>query len=89
MATTEHSLVAVIIGKPIVSNIPGVMEGFHTFSLLWTSDEYVFCVDGQETWRSKAGGVCQAPLFVKLSDEIGPWVGDIRKAQLPDDVLVD
>jgi len=29
------------------------------------------------------------PLYLKLSDEVGPWAGDIRKAQLPDEFLVD
>ncbi len=69
--------------------VPGVMEGFHTFGLLWTPDEYVFDVDGDETWRTSAGGVCQVPLFIKLSNEIGRWAGDIRDAKLPDEFLVD
>jgi beta-glucanase (GH16 family) len=70
-------------------DVPGIMDGFHTFGLLWTPEEYVFYVDGKETWRTKAGGVCQVPLFVKLSNEIGPWAGDIKKAKLPDGFLVD
>lgn len=72
-----------------VAKVPGVMEGFHTFSLLWTPEEYVFYVDGKETWRTQAGGVCQAPLYIKLSDEVGKWGGDISKAKLPDRFLVD
>lgn len=72
-----------------VSTTPGVMDGFHTFSLWWKHDEYVFYVDGKETWRTDAGGVCQVPLYVKLSDEIGRWGGDISKANLPDRFLVD
>jgi beta-glucanase (GH16 family) len=88
-----------------VSRNPGVMEGWHTFSLLWTPDEYVFYVDGKETWRTRApgvpragerpgersGGVCQVPLYIKVSDEVafGGWAGDIRKAPLPDEFLVD
>lgn len=72
-----------------VANVPGVMEGFHTFGLLWTPETYVFYVDGQETWRTQAGGVCQAPLFIKLSDEVGRWAGDIAQAKLPDEFLVD
>ncbi|MHC4398098.1 MAG: glycoside hydrolase family 16 protein [Planctomycetota bacterium] len=75
------------VGK--VSRVPGVMKGFHTFSLLWTPDEYVFYVDGKETWRTAAGGVCRAPLYVKLSDEIGDWAGDVAKAKLPDEFRVD
>ena len=72
-----------------VSKVAGVMEGFHEFALWWSTDEYVFYVDGQETWRSTAGGVCQVPLYIKLSDEIGKWGGDISQAQLPDQFLVD
>ncbi len=72
-----------------VARVPGIMEGFHTFGLLWTPDEYVFYVDGKETWRTRAGGVCQVPLYIKLSDEIGPWAGQIDKKQLPDEFLTD
>jgi beta-glucanase (GH16 family) len=72
-----------------VSTHPGVMEGWHTFSLWWTPDEYVFYVDGKETWRTRAGGVCQVPLYLKISDEIGNWAGNIAKANLPDEFLID
>ncbi len=72
-----------------VSEVPGVMDGFHTYALWWKPDEYMFYVDGKELWRTKAGGVCQAPLYIKLSDEVGNWAGDIRKAKLPDEFLVD
>lgn len=74
-----------------VSTVPGILEGWHTFSLLWLPDVYVFYVDGKEVWRTTAGGVCQAPLFVKLSDEaaFGGWAGDVRKAKLPDQFEVD
>jgi beta-glucanase (GH16 family) len=72
-----------------VAHVPGVMKGFHTFGLLWTPQQYVFYVDGKETWRTTAGGVCQVPLYIKLSDEVGKWGGDIRKAKLPDRFVVD
>ena len=73
-----------------LSRPPGVTDGgFHTFALWWSSEEYVFYVDGKETWRTKAGGVCQVPLYLKLSEEIGPWAGDIKKAILPDRFIVD
>jgi beta-glucanase (GH16 family) len=75
--------------KGFVPKVPGVMDGFHTFSLWWSPEEYVFYVDGKETWRTKDGGVCQVPLYLKISDEIGDWAGDIRKAALPDPFLVD
>lgn len=69
--------------------IPELTEGFHDYGLLWTQDEYVFFVDGKEVWRSNAGGVCQVPQFLKLTEEIGKWGGDITKAQLPDYFEVD
>jgi len=74
-----------------VARVPGVMEGWHTYSLLWTPDEYVFYVDGKETWRTRGGGVCQVPLYLKLSDELqfGGWAGDVRQAALPDEFQVD
>ncbi|MCL4194362.1 MAG: glycoside hydrolase family 16 protein [Thermoguttaceae bacterium] len=72
-----------------VVNVPGVMEGWHTFAIWWQPDEYIFYVDGKETWRSKAGGVSQVPEYMLLSDEVGSWAGDITKAELPDKFLVD
>ncbi len=69
--------------------VPGISEGFHTFSLYWTPDEYVFYVNGQETWRSSAGGVSQVPEYAKLTEEIGEWGGDITQAKLPDQFVVD
>ncbi|MBP8910337.1 MAG: alpha-L-fucosidase [Phycisphaerae bacterium] len=70
-------------------DFPGVSEGFHTFGLHWTPEEYVFYVDGKETWRTRAGGVSQVPQYIKLTEEIGEWGGDIRKANLPDYFVVD
>lgn len=75
--------------KGHVAEVPGVMEGWHTFALWWKADEYIFYVDGKPTWRTDAGGVCQKPLYIKLSDEIGRWGGDIAEATLPDRFLVD
>jgi alpha-L-fucosidase len=70
-------------------SVPGLSEGFHTFGLYWTSEEYVFYVDGLESWRTSAGGVSQVPEFAKLTEEIGQWGGDITKANLPDYFTVD
>lgn len=72
-----------------VVKVPGIMKGFHTYGLAWLPDQYVFYVDGKEMWRTKAGGVCQVPLYIKLSDEVGNWGGDIKKAKLPDRFLID
>ena len=68
---------------------PGVMEGWHTFSLLWLPTEYVFYVDGEETWRTSASGVSQVPEHIKLTEEIGAWGGKIQNASLPHNCEVD
>lgn len=69
--------------------IPALTEGFHDYGLSWTKEEYVFYIDGKEVWRTKAGGVSQVPEYLKLTEEIGNWGGDITKAQLPDVFEVD
>ncbi len=68
---------------------PAITNGFHTFSLLWTTNVYVFYADGEEVWRTAAGGVSQRPEYAKFSNEVGDWAGDIRKARLPDDFVID
>ncbi|MCO5053754.1 MAG: glycoside hydrolase family 16 protein [Verrucomicrobiae bacterium] len=70
-------------------SLPETTTGFHTYGLLWLPTEYVFYVDGKEVWRSDAGGVSQVPEFLKLTNEIGTWAGDIKSAQLPDYFEVD
>lgn len=69
--------------------MPELTEGFHDYGLQWTEDEYVFFIDGQEVWRSRAGGVSQVPQYVMLTEEIGAWGGDITSAELPDFFEVD
>jgi beta-glucanase (GH16 family) len=56
--------------------------------LEWTEREYVFTIDGRETWRTDKG-VSGTPEYIILSTEVGSWAGDIRKAQLPDRVMFD
>lgn len=77
----------------IRSQTPGIMEGWHTFSLLWTPTLYIFYIDGGEVWRTTDGGVCQVPAHLRLTDEAEAtsksWAGDLREAKLPDAFLVD
>lgn len=69
---------------------PGIMDGFHTFAMKWTPKEYTFYVDGVETWRTKEGGVSQVPAFLRFTIEFSQgWNGDIHKAKLPDEFVVD
>lgn len=70
--------------------IPGINEGWHTFAVDWSPDGYIFLVDGVETHRSDAGGVCENPLWIIISDEMGGWSGNPREAKdLPDHTLID
>lgn len=72
-----------------VAKVPDVMEGFHTFALWWNDDAYRFYIDGRQEWETTAAGICTEPLYLKLSDEIGAWAGDIKQAKLPDENLID
>jgi len=73
-------------GKTVT--VPGLSAGWHTVGLLWTESEYVFYIDGEETWRSSEG-VSQRDEYLILSLEVGPWAGDIADATLPDHLYVD
>ncbi len=44
-------------------------DGFHTFGMLWTEDEYVFYCDGKETARSSSP-ISRVPQFVLLTTEV-------------------
>lgn len=68
--------------------IPGLSKGWHTFGLLWTKKEYVFYVDGKETWRTNQA-ISRRSEYIILSQEVGKWAGDISKATLPDSLYVD
>lgn len=74
-------------GKKITE--PTITNGFHTYALQWTPTNYTFYVDGREVWQTTVGGVSQAPEYLKLTEEIGDWGGDIRAAKLPDYFEVD
>jgi len=68
--------------------ITGIDRGYHTFGLLWTADEYVFFVDGRESWRSTEA-VSHIPEYMILSVELSGWGGDVSQADLPDEILFD
>lgn len=47
-------------------------DGYHTYALKWTPEEYVFYIDGKVSWASDFGGVSKVPSFMKLTDEVRP-----------------
>lgn len=63
-------------------------EGWHVVGLEWTSEEYVFFLDGKEVWRTDQA-VSHAKEYIILSLEVRKWAGDITKAKLPDSLYVD
>ena len=69
--------------------IAGLSQGWHTVGLWWQPAQYIFYVDGKETWRTDAGGVSQVPEYLLMSEEVGAWAGKINPAMLADSLLVD
>ncbi len=61
---------------------------YHTFSLLWTDEEYIFYIDGEESWRLE-GNVCNKKCYLKITTEFGSWAGRYVLPQLPDSITVD
>ena len=68
---------------------PAYYEGFHTYALEWTDSEYIFFIDGAETWRTSSPGMCQNELYIKLTTEFGSWAAPLLRDQYPDEFLVD
>ncbi|MFC2125307.1 family 16 glycosylhydrolase [Bacteroidota bacterium] len=68
--------------------IDGIEKGFHTFGVEWLKDEYVFYVNGKETWRTREG-VSNIAQYLILSIECCGWGGDVTKSKLPDEVVFD
>lgn len=77
--------------------IEGDRDGYHLYSLEWNSEEYIFFIDGKETWRTSYGGVSQVPAYVKISGELSTldwaindwWANDPSTANYPDYFFVD
>lgn len=42
---------------------------FHTYAVWWSPTFYRFYIDGDMVWETTAGGVCQVPLSIVISDE--------------------
>lgn len=82
----EQKLVYKIVTRPDIR-----VGAFHTFSVWWNKDEYIFYIDGKESWRSSGGGVSQdATTYMILSSEVNTALaGPISPTGLPVDYLVD
>jgi len=77
--------------------IPGIRDGFHTYSMEWYPEMYIFFIDGEEVWRSQGGGVCNQPGYIKVTGEISTedwaisqwWANDPAGATYPDSFIID
>lgn len=72
----------------VVNYSPFVGTDFHTFGLLWTDKEYIFFVDGVESWRSTQA-ISRIPQYMILSTELTGFGGDPNLGQYPDYVVFD
>lgn len=64
-------------------------EDFHIFGMLWNSDEYIFFIDGIETWRTSVG-LSHVEEYVILSLTTSAWENDrLESSQLPNEMIVD
>ena len=72
---------------PMISKIPGIDRGFHTFAVEWTPEKYAFFVDGLK-YHEYRNAISHIDEYVILSFE--PCGEDgLRTATLPDSFLVD
>lgn len=65
---------------------------FHTFAVWRRSDCYIFYIDGKETWRTTAAGICKEQGYLKLTVEANTFNGSETPeaiAELPADMVVD
>ncbi|WP_339713190.1 glycoside hydrolase family 16 protein [uncultured Kriegella sp.] len=70
------------------SYLEGVSEGFHTFSLEWTSDKYVFYINGYKFYEVTQG-ISNIEQYMILSMEYPGNLEEIEKTQFPDVFEVD
>lgn len=70
------------------SYLEGVSEGFHTFSLEWTSDKYVLYIDGYKFYEVTQG-ISNIEQYMILSMEYPGNLEEIEKTQFPDVFEVD
>lgn len=88
--STDHQCVE---GRPSILNDFNIYDGqYHTYGCLWTEEGYTFYVDGIQTWHvtgEQTGGVCQVPVYLKLTLGVGgSWVGEPDAASIPTDGMV-
>ena len=68
--------------KSPLYHVPDMYEEFHTYGVLWTEEEYVFYIDGAETWRTKHTvdgetlGVSKVNEYMLLTVEVAGYAAE-------------
>jgi len=70
------------------SYLKGVSKGFHTFSLEWLPDKYIFYIDGYKFYEVTAG-ISNIEEYMILSMEYPNKIEEISKTIFPDVFIVD
>jgi len=79
------------------AGVPDIYDGqFHTFALDWSPGEYVFYINGIETWRVTPGipefnniAIAQNPAYIKLTVEAADWDQMLPDGFTEGEMLVD
>jgi beta-glucanase (GH16 family) len=50
--------------------VNGLLDGYHTFGLEWTPEEYIFYIDGEISWRTDEA-ISHTDEYIILSLEVG------------------
>lgn len=74
--------------KAKVRNMKNILEGYHTFAVLWTADSYTFYVDGKKSWKTKQS-VSQVAEPLLITMEVGNWAGKVNPEVFPDAAFFD
>jgi len=91
----HKSNVSGTITPPKINNINIYDGDFHTFGLDWTPSEYIFYVDGVESWRCDGGpnfknsGINRNPNYIMLSVEGSNGAGALPADFTEGEMLVD
>jgi beta-glucanase (GH16 family) len=67
---------------------PKIKEGFHIFGVEWTDKEYIFYVDGKETYRTSEA-ISHREQYLILSTELTGFGGNHLLGNYPDSILFD
>lgn len=72
----------------LLSEVKGVSEGFHTFSLEWTPEKYAFFVDGYKYYELNHA-ISHIEEYLILSMELPATMEGLKNSIFPDVFIVD